>query len=70
MSLYCLGTLCKRSGECLRVEAYKEIISIHPEIEKMSLPECASLAIWFVSQSDCMAHDYDSGAFPKKGSQP
>ena len=69
MSLYCLGTVCKRSGECLRVEAYKEIIENNPDIDKMSLPECASIGIWFIFQSDCINHGYEDGVFLKKGGQ-
>ena len=67
MSLYCLGYFCPRSKECARVEAYNILIAEHPEIDEMSLPDCASQGIWFVTQADCKMHGYDSGVFPKKG---
>jgi hypothetical protein len=51
----------------MRVAAYNELIAEHPEIDEMSLPDCASMGIWFVTQADCKMHGYDSGVFPKKG---
>ena len=69
MSLYCLGTICPKADDCLRVKAYNELIAEHPEIDKMSIPDCASLGIWFVTQAECIKHGYDDGVFPKKGGQ-
>lgn len=67
MSLYCLGTICPKADDCLRVKAYKDLIAEHSEIDKMSLLDCASQGIWFVTQDGCIKHGYDDGVFLKKG---
>lgn len=69
MSLYCLGTICPKADDCLRVKAYNDLIADFPFIEKVSLPDCASQGIWFVAQDGCIKHGYEDGVFPKKGGQ-
>lgn len=69
MSLYCTGSICPRRNDCLRFTEYHKIIAKHPEIDKMSLPDCADIGIWFITQDKCIKHGYDDGVFPKKGGQ-
>ena len=69
MSLYCLGTICTKADDCLRVKAYNDLIAEHTEIDKMGLQDCASQGIWFVTQAECIKHGYDDGVFLKKGGQ-
>jgi hypothetical protein len=54
MSYYCKGTICQRSKECLRAEAWR----IFPGKENTD-------GLWFVHEPTCIRKDFEDGVFCK-----
>ena len=54
MSYFCKGLICKRSKECLRVEAYNNF----PGSDDTP-------GLQLVNEESCQSNDYEDGVFPK-----
>lgn len=65
MSLYCKGTECPKSQQCLRAEAYRDLVAVIPSVEASSVYECTASGIWLVNMQHCIRHDFANGVFVK-----
>lgn len=65
MSLYCKGTACPKSHQCLRAEAYRDLVANDPGVEAYTVFECTANGIWFIPQSGCIRNDFADGVFLK-----